>query len=39
MVQENQVGLELNGTYELLACGDVVNLRGQNMDLKNSNFN
>jgi hypothetical protein len=39
MVQENQVGLKLNGTYERLAHADDVKLRGQNMDIKNSNFN
>jgi hypothetical protein len=30
-VQENQVGLKLNGTQQLLAYVDVVNLLGDNM--------
>jgi hypothetical protein len=31
-VQENQVGLKLNGTHHLLAYADVVNLLGDNID-------
>jgi hypothetical protein len=31
-IQENQVGLKLNGTHQLLAYADDVNLLGRNID-------
>jgi hypothetical protein len=36
-VQENQVGLKLSETHQLLAYADDVNLLGDNMDAKNNN--
>jgi retron-type reverse transcriptase len=40
-VQQNQVGLKFNGTHQLLAYADDVNLLGDNIDTikKNRNFN
>jgi hypothetical protein len=36
-IQENQVGLKLNGTHQLLAYADDVNLLGVNIDAVNKN--
>jgi hypothetical protein len=36
-VQENQVGLKLNGTHQLLAYADDVNLLGDKIDTINKN--
>jgi hypothetical protein len=37
-VQENQVGLKLNGTHHLLAYADDVNLLGDGIDTINRNI-
>jgi hypothetical protein len=34
-VQENQLGLKLNGTHQLLAYGDDMNLLGDNINIIN----
>jgi hypothetical protein len=41
MVQENQLGLKLNGTHQLMVYADDVNLLRDNIDTtkKNTNFN
>jgi hypothetical protein len=36
-VQENQVELKLNGTHQLLACADDMNLPGDSIDTINKN--
>jgi hypothetical protein len=38
-VQENQVGLKLNGTHQLLAYADGLNLLGDNIDTIKKNTN
>jgi hypothetical protein len=38
-VQENQVRLKLNGTYQVLAYADDANLLGDNIDTINKNTN
>jgi hypothetical protein len=36
-VKENQMGLKLNGTHQLLVCADVANLLGDNTEAVNKN--